>query len=47
MSIHEFFDEIDFDARNFESAYTTLGGWAIEMLDAQPAQGKSFCLWRT
>jgi putative hemolysin len=42
MSIHEFFDEIDYEDKDFESAYTTLGGWAIEMLDAQPEAGKSF-----
>ncbi len=36
MGLHDFFDEIDYDGRNFESEYTTLGGWAVEMLDAQP-----------
>lgn len=42
MGLHDFFDEIDYDGRNFESEYTTLGGWAVEMLDAQPEAGRSF-----
>lgn len=42
LSMHEFFDAIDYEIRDFSSEYTTLGGWAIEMLDAQPAEGKSF-----
>lgn len=42
MGLHDFFDEIDYDGRNFESEYTTLGGWAVEMLDAQPEVGRSF-----
>ncbi|MBP5209306.1 MAG: HlyC/CorC family transporter [Clostridia bacterium] len=40
--IYDFFDEIDFDDRDFESAYTTMGGWATEMLDADPHEGDSF-----
>lgn len=42
MGLHDFFDEIDYDGKNFESEYTTLGGWAVEMLDAQPQVGRSF-----
>ncbi len=42
MGLHDFFDEIDYDGKNFESEYTTLGGWAVEMLDAQPEAGRSF-----
>ncbi len=42
MGLHDFFDEIDYDGKNFESEYTTLGGWAVEMLDAQPEVGRSF-----
>jgi len=42
MGLHDFFDEIDYDGKHFESEYTTLGGWAVEMLDAQPEAGRSF-----
>ena len=42
MGLHDFFDEIDYDGKNFESEYTTLGGWAVEMLDARPEVGRSF-----
>ncbi len=42
MGLHEFFDEIDYDGKECESEYTTLGGWAVEMLDAQPEVGRSF-----
>lgn len=42
MDIQEFFDLIDYDPQDFECEYLTLGGWAVEMLDAQPEQGKSF-----
>ena len=42
MGLHDFFDEVDYDGKNFESEYTTLGGWAVEMLDAQPEVGRSF-----
>ena len=42
MGLHDFFDEIDYEGKNFESEYTTLGGWAVEMLDAQPEVGRTF-----
>ena len=42
MGLHDFFEEIDYDGKNFESEYTTLGGWAVEMLDARPEVGRSF-----
>ena len=42
MNIDDFFDEIDFPAKDFESEYTTVGGWAVEMLDANPHVGDSF-----
>ncbi len=42
MGLHDFFDEIDYDGKNFESEYTTLGGWAVEMLDARPEVGRTF-----
>jgi len=30
------------DYRDFESDFTTVSGWAIEMLDADPHEGDSF-----
>jgi CBS domain containing-hemolysin-like protein len=41
----DFFDELDISDRDFESEYTTMGGWAIEMLEASPHEGDSFT-WR-
>ena len=42
MSIDDFFGEIEFDPKDFECEYSTMGGWAIEMLDADPHVGDSF-----
>ena len=43
MNIEDFFDEIDFHApEDFDCQYSTMGGWAIEMLEADPKVGKSF-----
>ena len=42
VSIDDFFDYIDMDRRDLESEYTTMGGWAIEMLEADPHEGDSF-----
>ncbi|MBQ7321869.1 MAG: HlyC/CorC family transporter [Clostridia bacterium] len=42
MGIWDFFDMLEVNAKDFESEYTTVGGWAIEMLDAQPHEGDSF-----
>ncbi len=41
-NIEEFFDEIDFRDREFESEYTTMGGWAVEMLEEDVHEGDSF-----
>ena len=41
-NIYDFFSHIDMDERDFDSEYTTMGGWAIEMLDADPHVGDSF-----
>ena len=41
-STRDFFDSIDVSDRDFESEYTTMGGWAIEMLDGNPQEGDSF-----
>ena len=43
MSIDDFFEEIVFvKPESFTCEYITMGGWAIEMLDADPHVGDSF-----
>ncbi len=43
MNIDDFFEEVDFTkAEDFSCKYSTMGGWAIEMLDADPHVGDSF-----
>ena len=42
MNIDDFFAEIEFEPREFECDYSTVGGWAIEMLEADPHVGDSF-----
>jgi len=43
MNIDDFFEEIDFiKPESFSCEYSTMGGWAIEMLDADPHVGDSF-----
>ena len=43
MNIEDCFDEIEFTApEDFSCEYTTMGGWAIEMLEADPHVGDSF-----
>ncbi len=42
MNIYDMFDIIGFDVRDFESEYTTVGGWTTEMLDRFPVAGDSF-----
>lgn len=43
MNIDDFFSEIDFECPNdFECEYSTVGGWAVEMLQADPHIGDSF-----
>ncbi|MBQ4324220.1 MAG: HlyC/CorC family transporter [Clostridia bacterium] len=44
--ISDFFEEADIDDRGFHSAYTTMGGWAVEMLMENPTEGDVFT-WRT
>lgn len=41
-NIEDFFDEIDFKPHDFESKYTTMGGWAVEMLNEDVHVGDSF-----
>ena len=43
MNIDDFFEEIEFvKPESFTCEYSTIGGWAIEMLDADPHVGDSF-----
>jgi len=42
MNIDDFFAELDFEPRDFECEYSTVGGWAIEMLNADPHIGDRF-----
>lgn len=42
MNIFDFFEAINFEIGNFESEYTTVGGWAIEMLEGFPEEKASF-----
>ena len=43
MNIDDFFEEIDFEKpEDFACEYSTMGGWAIEMLDSDPHVGDSF-----
>lgn len=42
MNIYDVFDLLDYEPRDFESDYTTLGGWITEMLDRFPQEGDSF-----
>ena len=43
MNIDDFFEEIDFEKpEDFVCEYSTMGGWAIEMLDSDPHVGDSF-----
>ena len=43
MNIDDFFEEVDFTKpEDFACKYSTMGGWAIEMLDADPHVGDSF-----
>lgn len=43
MNIEDCFDEVSFRCpEDFSCEYTTMGGWAIEMLEANPHVGDSF-----
>ena len=43
MNIDDFFEEIEFvKPEDFTCEYSTMGGWAIEMLEADPHVGDSF-----
>lgn len=43
MNIDDFFEAIDYrPSDDFECEYSTVGGWAVEMLDSNPSEGESF-----
>ena len=43
MNIDDFFEEVDFSKpEEFTCEYSTMGGWAIEMLNSDPHVGDSF-----
>lgn len=42
LSLRDFFDYVDIDDRDFESDYSTVGGWAMEMIDDIPSIGDIF-----
>ena len=42
MNIYDAFEAVEYEPREFESEYTTLGGWITEMLDRFPEAGDSF-----
>ncbi len=43
MNIDDFFEEVDLEKpADFACEYSTMGGWAIEMLEADPHVGDSF-----
>lgn len=43
MNIFDFFEAVGFEADDdFETEYTTVGGWAIEMLEGFPEEGATF-----
>ena len=42
MNIEDFFDYVGYTPPDFDSEYTTMGGWAVEMLDRFPQCGDRF-----
>jgi len=42
MALHDFFESVGYDDRDFESEYTTVGGWAMGILDKLPEVGDRF-----
>lgn len=42
LTIRDFLEYVDVDDRDFESDYSTVGGWAIEMLNGLPNVGDTF-----
>ncbi len=42
LNIYDLFSLIEYEPKDFESEYTTVGGWATEMLDKFPEVGDTF-----
>ena len=42
MNIYDVFDLVDYEPREFDSEYNTLGGWITEVLDRFPQAGDTF-----
>jgi len=42
MALHDFFESVGFDDKDYESEYTTVGGWAMGVLDKLPEVGDRF-----
>lgn len=42
MNIEDFFEYVEYTPPDFDSEYTTMGGWAVEMLDRFPKKGDHF-----
>lgn len=42
MNIYDFLELIEYDDRDFESEYTTVGGWCTDMLQKFPEPGETF-----
>lgn len=42
MNIYDFFELVEYDNREFESEYTTVGGWCTEVLEKFPQVGDNF-----
>ncbi|MDD4125715.1 MAG: hemolysin family protein [Eubacteriales bacterium] len=45
-NIYDMFDILDWEPSDFETEYTTVGGWATEMLDKFPENGDNFTFMR-
>lgn len=42
MNIYDFFEIVEYDDRDFESEYTTIGGWCTDILEKFPEVGDTF-----
>ena len=42
MNVYDLFDQLEISDHDFDSEYTTVGGWATEMMDRFPVAGDTF-----
>lgn len=42
MNIYDFFELVEYDDRDFETEYTTIGGWCTDVLEKFPEVGDTF-----